>query len=139
MDALPLVGRRIGEHLLDQLAVALLDVADVVEAGPDVLDPRRQPVAHALELVHGEDPRSSEPRDGEVDAAPREGRAEETGQCELQGGDLPAKVRARGPLVVLVEDGVETLGRGRRYQRLLRGEHLGEFGAFQNLCHACLL
>jgi hypothetical protein len=139
VDPHPLVGRRVGEHLLDQLAVLLLDVADVVETGSDVLDPRRQPVAHPLELVNGEDPRSAEPGDGEVDAVPREGGAEQTGEGELQGGDLPAQVRAGVALVVLVEDGVEAL-RGRRgNERLLRCEHLGKFGAFKNLCHACLL
>jgi hypothetical protein len=63
VHSLPLVGGRVGEHLLDQLAVLLLHVADVVEPGSDVLDPGRQAVSHALELVNGEDARAAEPRD----------------------------------------------------------------------------
>jgi len=130
-DPLPLVGGRVVKHLLDQLAVLLLDVADVVEAGSDVLDPGGEPVAHLLELVHGQDPRAAQPRDREVDAGSREGRAEQPRERELQRGDLPAQVGARGAPVVLVEDCVEALGRRGRNQRLLRGKHLGKFGAFE--------
>jgi hypothetical protein len=136
---LPLVRDRVRDHLLDQLAVLLLHVADVVEAGSDVLHPRGQAVAHAFELVDGEDARTPEPGDREVDAAAREGRAEQAGQRELQRGDLAPQVGARRALVVLVEDCVEALGRGGRNQRLLRGEHLGDFGAFEQLRHTCLL
>jgi hypothetical protein len=132
VDPLPLVGGRVGEHLLDQLAVLLLHVADVVEAGPDVLDPGGQAVPDPFQLVHGEDARAAEPGDREVDSVPREGRAEQPSQGEFQRGDLTAQIRARVALVVLVEDGVEALRRDGGNERLLRGQlHLGEIDAFE--------
>ena len=58
-DADPLVGGGVGDHLLDQLAVARLDVDSVVQAPLDVLPSRPERIPYALELVHGQRPRSA--------------------------------------------------------------------------------
>jgi hypothetical protein len=118
VDANPLVGGGIGGHLLDQLAVFLLDDGVVVEVRLHLVDAEGEPVADLLELVDGQHPRSTHSRNGEVDALAREGRAEQPGEGELHGGDLPAQVSARLALVVLVEDGVEALGGSGRNQVL---------------------
>jgi hypothetical protein len=106
VDTHPLVGGRVGEHRLDQLAVLLLHVADVVEPEPDVFDSRRQTVTHPLELVDGEQPGAAQTGNREVDALAREGRAEEAPQLQLQGRDLAPKVGPGGALIMFVESGV---------------------------------
>jgi hypothetical protein len=90
IDPDPLVGGRIDGHLLDQLAVLLLDVGDVVEAALDVLEAGGQGVANALELVHREESRPAHSGNTEVDALARKRRAEQPGERELHRGDLTA-------------------------------------------------
>src|SRR5437764_481627 len=101
-DPSPLVAGGVSYHPLDQLAVLVLDVGVVVERKPDVLDPGGERVTHALELVDREKPRAADAGNREVDALPREGRAEQASELQLECRDLAAQVGARSALVVLV-------------------------------------
>jgi hypothetical protein len=132
VDALPLVRGGVGEHLLDQLAVGLLHDRVVVQIGLDLLDAGRETVSHLLQVVDGEHSRTAHPRDREVDVLAREGGTEEPSERQLHHSDLATQVGARLALVVLVEDRVEPLGRGRRNQGLLRRDrHLRKISALE--------
>jgi hypothetical protein len=107
-DRDPLVGGRVGEHPAQQLAVGGLDLGPLGERDPGAGDPRRQPVAHPLQLSEIEQPRlrrrGLEPV---LDLDPPEGLAEQPRQLPLEPPDLPPQLLPRGPLVDPCE-GVET-------------------------------
>jgi hypothetical protein len=131
VDANPRMCGRVRCHLLDQLAIGLLGNRVLVQIGPHLLDPGREPVAHLLQLIDGEQTRSSQPRHREVDPLAGERGAEQAGEGQLHRGDLPAQVGAGGALVMLVDEGVEAC-RGRwRNQRLLGREHLVDLSSFE--------
>src|SRR5688572_13648026 len=85
----------LGDQLLEELAVSLLDVAALRQPRAQVLDTRRQRVAGALELRHVEDPRPTAPGDGELDAPARKSGGEDLAELELEGADLAPEVAAR--------------------------------------------
>jgi hypothetical protein len=75
-DPNPLVGPRIGGHLLDQPPVLLLDLAIFGQAAPDPLQARGERVTHPLQLVHAEDAGSAGSGHPELDPHSGEGGAE---------------------------------------------------------------
>jgi hypothetical protein len=80
VDANPRIRSRIGGHLLDQLPVRLLDDGVAVEVGLHLLDAGGEAVPHLLQLVDREQTGPAHPRNGEVDALARKGRAEQPGE-----------------------------------------------------------
>jgi hypothetical protein len=101
------VGGRVGDHLLDELAVLLLDRAPAVQLGPRLGEPVGDRVADRLERGDVQHPRPARGGDAPFDPGAREGRAEEPRQLGLQPGDLAAKVPADEALVALCESGLE--------------------------------
>jgi hypothetical protein len=95
------VGRRVGDHVLDQAAVSLLVLGDLGELGAGDGKAIGQAVTDLFELGDAEDPRSSGRCDPPFDAGSRESGAEETSQLGLHAGDLAAQVAAGTALVGL--------------------------------------
>jgi hypothetical protein len=113
----------LGDHALEQLAVALLDVATVRQPAPYLLDASGESVAGALELGDVEDPRASGGGNGVGNAAPRERGGEELCQLALEPGDLGPQVTARAAASVLADVAGRDCGpRGR-------GALVGSLGA----------
>src|SRR5689334_21393087 len=83
-DADPLEALGLGDHLLEQLTVLLLDVGAVAEDGADVGDPRRKTVPHLLELGDPEEPGAPGRCDVPLDPLAWEGRGEELRELALQ-------------------------------------------------------
>jgi hypothetical protein len=103
-DPDPLVGRRVGDHLLDQLAVALLDVGAAVQLAAGLREPVGHRIADHLELFDIQDPRTAaDPGscDSPLDPGAREGGAEQSAEFALHPGDLAPQVGAGAPLLGL--------------------------------------
>jgi hypothetical protein len=139
-DPNPLIRGRVLGHALDQGAVLLLDVADVVKHSLDVLHAGGEGVADLLELVHREDPGAAQARHLEIDPGAREGGCEQLAQLGLHRRDLAAEVPPGEAVVVLIEDRVQAGGRRRReIPELLLGDEIelfGEIRSFEQICHA---
>ena len=113
----------LGDHALEQLAVALLDVAAIGQPAPHLLDASRERVAGSLELGDAEDPRSAGRGNRIGDAAPWEGRGEELGQLTLEPGDLGPQIAAGPPAGVLTD------AAGSDCRPLILGARLSSLGA----------
>jgi hypothetical protein len=96
----PVVPVRVGDHLLDQEAVGLLDVRATRDLGLRLAHPDDQRVADALEIGRGEHPRPARAADAPVDPATREGGDPELPEVPLEPGDLAAKLLAYPALLV---------------------------------------
>lgn len=101
-DHHPLEVRRVGEHRLQQFAVALLDPLAALQGPARVRHPRRQPVPHRLELAEVEQSRRTAARARRLrtlELDPAEGIAVETGELTLEAGDLGPQLGAGETLV----------------------------------------
>jgi len=102
------VGGGVGDHLLDQLAVLLLDVGAAAELAARLGEAVGERVSDLLEILHPEDARAPHRRlDAPLDPGAREGRAEEARQLCFELCDLAAQVGARAALVGLGDRGLE--------------------------------
>jgi hypothetical protein len=99
-DLDPLEVLRRGKHLLDELAVLVLDSPPLHQRSPGLGDPVGEPVADGLELAEVEHPRSGRGGlDPVRDLGVSEGLGEEIGELGLEAGDLPAQLQSRPSLV----------------------------------------
>lgn len=99
-DPHPLELRGSGEHALEQLAVALLQVVLLAQGSAGVLDASRERVAHRLQLAEVERPTAGgEGGDAGVDLDPRERLGGQRDQAVLQPADLAPQLGARKALV----------------------------------------
>jgi hypothetical protein len=101
------VGGGVGDHLLDQRAVSLLDLGDIGQLGARVGEAVRHRVAHLLEPGDVEDARAARCGHAPLDSGAGEGGAEQAGQLGLHTGDLAAQVVAGTALVGLGDLGLE--------------------------------
>ena len=117
-DAHPLVGGGIAQHVLDELAVARLDLGAVVERAARLVQPVGEVVAELLELAQAQQPRAAAPVDAELDARARVSGDEGGGELGLDLGDLLAK-RASGGKLVTLDDERRNRGNGRPTERFV--------------------
>lgn len=100
-DADPRVALRGGEHVLQKLAVGLLDEGALGEGAVGLGEAGRERVADLLQLAEIEDPR----RPGGIDPVgnldPPHPFGDEPGDLPLELADLPAQLGAREPLIYL--------------------------------------
>lgn len=99
----PVLGRR-GKHLLQQLAVALLEFVALAEGDAGVRDPPGKGVPAVLQLPEPGDPRRSGGNlNSGVDRETGEGLGIKTCQLALEAPDLAAQLSPRQPLVAAYE------------------------------------
>ena len=99
-DPHPLEVRRVGQHPLEQLAVASLELGPLVERQARLADPLGKFVAHPLQLAEAEHPRlAATAAHRGVDLDPAEGLGEQPGQLVLEPGDLAPQLGAGKALV----------------------------------------
>ncbi len=106
-DPQPLVGGRVGDHVLDQLAVLLLDVGAVTELGARRREAVGDRVADLLELGDAEHTRPAGGGYAPLDPDPRERGPEQPAELGLHAPDLAAQVGARAALLSLGEGRLE--------------------------------
>lgn len=82
------------EHLLEELAVSLLDPAAARHLGFGSPEADGKGVADRLELGHAEHARAADGSNAEVDPLAREGGGEELTEPALQQRDLAAQLEA---------------------------------------------
>jgi hypothetical protein len=99
-DPDPVVPVGVGDHLLDQHAVRLLDVRATGDLGLRLAHPDNQGVANALEIGRVEHARPAGAADGPIDPAAREGGYPELPELSLEPGDLATKLLAYPALLV---------------------------------------
>jgi hypothetical protein len=101
-DPQPLVRGRRGEHLLQQLAVASLELGLVPQPAPRHADLGRERVADGLEIAETQRPRlAREGADAGVDLDAREGLGEERAELRLETADLTPQLSPGEPLVAV--------------------------------------
>jgi hypothetical protein len=89
-----------GQHPAQQLAVACLQLALLLEGDAGGSDPLGEGVAHLLQLVEAGDPRLGEMTgDGSVDGEAGECLDGEAGELMLEASDLAPQLSAREALV----------------------------------------
>jgi hypothetical protein len=99
-DPHPLVLGRRRQHVLEQLAVAGLELVLLAQCLASDRDPLGQGVADLLQLLEPGDPGHGEAgRDLGVEPETREGLGAEAGQLVLETADLTAQLSAREALV----------------------------------------
>jgi hypothetical protein len=98
-----LVGFR--DHLLDQLAVLLLEVHPARQIRPGLLEAACQRVTYGLEIGDTEHPWAARGRDAELDPAAGEGAREELPELALELADLATQIVPRAPLRVFADPG----------------------------------
>ena len=96
-DLDPPVLPRVGDHALDQRAVALLGVNAACELGPGGRNALGEPVTHTLELADAENARAPGRGHAPLEVAPRERGREDLAQLTLQPCDLAPEVGAGPP------------------------------------------
>ena len=99
-DPDPLEVLRSSEHLLDQLAVLVLDLAPLHQGLPCLGIPLGEAIAHRLQLTEVENPwRRSEGTDAVGNLRVAESLSEELAQLSFETADLAAQLQTRLPLV----------------------------------------
>lgn len=99
-DLNPLEVLRSGEHLLDQLAVLVLQPPPLDQRPPRLGDALGEPIAQCLQLTEVENPRHrGSGTDPVRDLRVSEGLAEERSQLRLEAADLAAQLESRLALV----------------------------------------
>ncbi len=98
-DLHPGVPPGLGDHPLDEAAVALLGVSTAAELSLSLADADQKCVANPLELGGAQNARAAYGAHGPVDVLARKGRGPKLGKLLLQAGDLAAKLVADGPIV----------------------------------------
>ena len=89
-DPDPAVLVRVGDHLLDEGPVLLLDVSAARDLRLRLADPHNQRVTNQLEVGRTQHPRTADGADAPVDAEPWERRRPELAELALEPGDLDA-------------------------------------------------
>lgn len=101
-DPQPLVLGRRGQHPLQQLAVAGLELGPFPQPQPGLADPSRQRVADGLEIAEPEGARLvRHGGDAGVDPQAWEGLGEERAELRFQAPDLTPQLRTRQSLVAI--------------------------------------
>ena len=99
-DPQPLVLGGSGQHLLQQLAVAGLELGPVLQAPPCDADPGRERVADGLEIAETQRSRLfREGADPGVDLDARKGVGEERAELGFETADLTPQISPGEPLV----------------------------------------
>lgn len=99
-DPHPLEPRRVGEHPVQQLAVAGLELVAPLELAPGGPDPGGQRVAHGLQLAEVEGAGAARRGgDARIDSQPREGLGGDRAELALEPADLAAQLLARRALL----------------------------------------
>lgn len=99
-DPHPLVLRRGGEHLLEQLAVAGLQLGSLPQPQLGLADSRRQGVADSLQVAKTEGPRlAGDSGDASVKLSAWEGVRDQRAELCFEAADLAAQLRPGEPLV----------------------------------------
>ena len=106
-DADPLVSGGVGEHALQQLAIALPELGLLGQRPTCIADPLGQRVAHPLELLQAGDPgRPLRRADAGLDRAQRESLGSQPRELTLEAPDLAAQLGAREALVASLKRNV---------------------------------
>lgn len=101
-DPQPLVLGRRGQHPLQQLAVARLELGLLLQLPPRFTYPRRQRIANPLQLTQAKRPRLTRYRDNAgVQAQAREGLSDERTELRFESPDLAPQLDTREPLVAI--------------------------------------
>lgn len=99
-DANPLEVLRCGEHLLNELAVFVLDPPALHQGTPRFSHAIGEPVSNRLQLPQVENPRrGGDGLDAMRNLRVAETLADETGELRLEASDLPAQLQPRLALV----------------------------------------
>ncbi len=98
-DPQPAVGGGVGEHLLEQVAVRLLERLALEERAVRLGDLQRQRIADLLELAKVEHPGRTDGGDPMGDDDAPEALGDQPAELTLEPGDLPAQLGAGQPLV----------------------------------------
>ncbi len=99
-DPQPLVLGRGGQHPLEQLAIAGLELGALLQLKPGLADPRRQRVADNLQLAQAKRPRlTRNGADSGVDREARKGIGDEGAKLSFEAPDLTPQLSARKSLV----------------------------------------
>jgi hypothetical protein len=106
-DGHPVVPVRVGDHLLDQAAIRLLDVSPAGDLGLGLADPHDQRVTDALEVGGAQHARPARGADAPADPAARESRDPELAELPLEPGDLASKLVANTALLLGGRSGAE--------------------------------
>ena len=106
-DANPAVLGRVGDHQLDQVPVALLDVRAPPDLGLGLSHPHDQGVPHTLQLGGTQHPRAAGGTHRPGDPAAGEGRRPQLAQLTFETCDLAAQLVPEGALI-LDSDGLKS-------------------------------
>jgi hypothetical protein len=98
-DPQPPVGGRVGEHLLDQLAVGLLEGLPLDQRAAGVGDAAGERVAKLLQLTEVENPWRSHGVDPVRHDDPPEALGDQAAELMLELADLPAQLGAGQTLI----------------------------------------
>ena len=97
----PELGGR-GEHVEQELAVALLQLVSLAQRVTSLGDPSRQGIAHPLQLTEvGDSRRPCRAGRASVNSNPREGLGREAGQLPLEAADLAPQLGTSKSLVTV--------------------------------------
>ena len=86
----PAMRLRRSDHLLQQAAVGLLDLAALGKLAAHVAKPARERIANTLELAGGKQARATGGADAPIEALTGERRGERPAKLTLEPGDLAA-------------------------------------------------
>ncbi|MBS1894413.1 MAG: hypothetical protein JST59_24190 [Actinobacteria bacterium] len=98
-DPQPAEAIGVGEHLVKELAVGLLEGIALHQGAARLGDPTGERVADLLELTQVEHPRRSRGGDPVRDDDAPESLGDQAAELPLEPGDLPAQLRPRPPLL----------------------------------------
>jgi hypothetical protein len=98
-DPQPVEAGRVGQHLLQQFAVAPLERLALAERGARLGDPPGERVADLLQLTQVEHPRRSHGGDPMRHLDPAQAFGDEAAELPLEPPDLPSQLGACEPLI----------------------------------------
>jgi hypothetical protein len=101
-DPQPLVLGRSGQHPLQQLTIARLELGPILELTAGDADPGRERVADRLQLAQAERPRLiCESTDSGVDREARKGLGDQGAKLRFEAADLTPQLDPGEPLVAI--------------------------------------
>ena len=98
-DPQPAIGGGVGKHLLEQLAVGLLDLVAFDQCAGRIGDPTGEGIADLLELTEVEDTRRTRGGDPVRHDDPTETLGDQPAELALEPPDLPPQLGPRKTLV----------------------------------------
>jgi len=109
-DLQPLVLGRRRQHPLEQLVVALLQIAALAQRALRLADPLCQRVADRLQLAQAEDAGTAgDGRHGSIDLEPLKALGDQRPQLPLEAADLAPQLRPRESLIAARAEWCKTI------------------------------